>query len=328
MPGDSDDDGYSDMVELSEDTDPFNASSKPIDFDADLIPDSIDPDDDNDGANDFNDIFPRDVSEREDTDGDGVGDNADNDDDNDGYSDVVEVSENSDSLNPFSKPLDSDGDLIPDSTDPDDDDDGVPDTEDVFSLDAAESSDFDRDGMGDNADLDKDNDHVLDATDVFPLNAAESMDTDGDGLGDHSDPDNDGDGINNSEDAFSLDRNRSVEPGRNDSNAGSGDLAHDSTAASPSDRIDRVASPNTDERTRANPTSNGPDGVAEEQGILPPDTPERIDPDGDGIGNDQDSDERNPLFSEDDRYPTQLTGSRAFGCQLIVEREREDHDAM
>jgi hypothetical protein len=58
------------------------------DFDADGAPDSIDPDDDNDGFADASDVFPRDVDEWLDTDGDGLGNNADTDDDNDGVADI------------------------------------------------------------------------------------------------------------------------------------------------------------------------------------------------------------------------------------------------
>ena len=41
--------------------------------------------------------------------------------------------------------------------------------------------------MGNNADPDDDNDTVLDVDDVFPLDASESSDSDGDGVGDNSD---------------------------------------------------------------------------------------------------------------------------------------------
>ena len=47
--------------------------------------------------------------------------------------------------------------------------------------------DTDSDGMGNNADPDDDNDTVLDVDDVFPLDASESSDSDGDGVGDNSD---------------------------------------------------------------------------------------------------------------------------------------------
>ncbi|MGB7304480.1 MAG: RICIN domain-containing protein [Burkholderiaceae bacterium] len=61
------------------------------DTDGDGIPDVTDPDDDNDGVDDFNDAFPLDASESVDTDGDGTGNNADTDDDNDGVPDTVDL---------------------------------------------------------------------------------------------------------------------------------------------------------------------------------------------------------------------------------------------
>ena len=60
------------------------------DFDDDGLPDSTDPDDDNDGMNDEDDAFPYDASETTDTDGDGIGNNADADDDGDGVADEVD----------------------------------------------------------------------------------------------------------------------------------------------------------------------------------------------------------------------------------------------
>ena len=60
------------------------------DCDNDGIPNNSDPDDDNDGILDENDIFPCDPSQFADTDGDGIGDGDDIDDDNDGILDIYE----------------------------------------------------------------------------------------------------------------------------------------------------------------------------------------------------------------------------------------------
>ena len=58
------------------------------------------------------------------------------------------------------------------------------------------SSDNDNDGCRDSdEDLDDDNDGVLDSDDVFPLDASESTDTDNDGIGNTADTDDDNDGI-------------------------------------------------------------------------------------------------------------------------------------
>ncbi len=142
---DSDDDGYKDGDELTENqSDPLDADSTP--------PDNNDADDDNDGVPDISDAFPLDPTESVDTDGDGIGDNADPDDDNDGYSDEDELTESqSDPLDADSTPPDNDGDKVSDLNDADDDNDGMPDTwENEHSLnsfvdDAAQ--DYDGDGQ-------------------------------------------------------------------------------------------------------------------------------------------------------------------------------------
>ena len=58
------------------------------DHDGDLITDSSDKDDDNDGTEDYYDAFPYDDTEIADNDGDGLGDNQDSDDDNDNIADA------------------------------------------------------------------------------------------------------------------------------------------------------------------------------------------------------------------------------------------------
>ncbi|SVD69744.1 uncharacterized protein METZ01_LOCUS422598, partial [marine metagenome] len=105
------------------------------DYDWDGEADILDTDDDNDGINDDDDLFPLDETEWEDSDGDGTGNNADMDDDND----------------------------------------GVIDTEDDLPLDASETLDTDGDGTGNNADTDDDGDGVLDGDDPYPLNAPPTL---------------------------------------------------------------------------------------------------------------------------------------------------------
>ena len=127
---DDDNDGQTDADEVSCGSDPMNAASLGADNDSDNLPDCVDPDDDNDGVDDDNDAFPFDPTESSDNDGDGTGDNADVDDDNDGQTDADEVSCGSDPLDAASISTDGDGDNVPDCVDPDDDGDGVDDNDD------------------------------------------------------------------------------------------------------------------------------------------------------------------------------------------------------
>ncbi len=149
------------------------ATGVEVDTDGDGLPDSQDPDDDNDGVPDESDAFPLDPTESADTDGDGVGDNADA-----FPTDPTET-------------VDSDGDGVGDNadafpTDPtetvDSDGDGVGDNADVFPSDPTESADTDADGVGDN-------------TDAFPIDPSETIDTDADGTGNNADIDDDNDGL-------------------------------------------------------------------------------------------------------------------------------------
>ena len=81
---DDDNDQYLDQDEIDCLTDPFDSASTPDDFDKDLIPDCIDPNDDNDSCPDTEDEFPLDPEFCQDTDGDGIDDRFDFDSDNDG----------------------------------------------------------------------------------------------------------------------------------------------------------------------------------------------------------------------------------------------------
>ncbi len=83
-------------------------------------------DTDGDGYADCDDAFPTDPDEWLDSDGDLIGNNADPDDDNDGYTDEEELNRDSNPLDPDSMP-DFDGDGIDDRNDPDNDNDGFDD---------------------------------------------------------------------------------------------------------------------------------------------------------------------------------------------------------
>jgi hypothetical protein len=84
---DNDEDG----IPNSEDNCPTISNTDQEDNDLDGLGDACDKDDDNDGVDDTEDLFPMDPSEWDDWDEDGVGDNADPDDDNDGVSDENEA---------------------------------------------------------------------------------------------------------------------------------------------------------------------------------------------------------------------------------------------
>jgi len=88
---DSDGDGYSDVDEEANQTDPHNETSMPADYDGDFVSDLNDKDDDGDGVFDSEDELPFNPAEWKDTDGDGIGNNSDDDDDNDGLFDINEL---------------------------------------------------------------------------------------------------------------------------------------------------------------------------------------------------------------------------------------------
>ena len=197
-----------------------------LDTDADGLGNKCDLDDDGDGVNDDQDIFPLDSSENLDTDNDGIGNNADDDNDNDGVNDV----EDAFPLNP-SESIDTDSDGTGNNADLDDDGDRILDDMDAFPLDPSESVDTDNDGIGNNADDDDDNDGVNDVEDAFPLNPSESIDTDSDGTGNNADLDDDGDGVPDEQDEFPLLNTESEDSNNN----GIGDNYEDRAALVASD---------------------------------------------------------------------------------------------
>ena len=182
---DSDGDGFSNIRELEDGSDPIGRNG---DYDADGTPDTVDLDDDNDGVADSVDAFPYNSNETVDTDQDGIGNNSDPDDDNDGVDDGLDsFPRNS------AESVDTDGDGIGNNADTDDDNDGIADANDINPLDANSAFDTDGDGIGDAIDTDDDNDGVNDINDRFPLDDAETLDTDNDGIGNNADTDDDND---------------------------------------------------------------------------------------------------------------------------------------
>jgi len=145
-----------------------------VDFDADGLCDSGDPDDDNDGIMDTMDSAPFDSFLCGDFDADGC-------------EDCV-----SGSYSPGADGLDTDADGLCDLGDPDDDGDGVADALDSAPLNAFVCGDSDGDGCDDCS------------SGLVDL-ANDGTDTDGDGLCDLGDPDDDGDGVADAEDSAPLD---------------------------------------------------------------------------------------------------------------------------
>lgn len=218
---DSDGDGFSNIRELEDGSDPAGRNG---DYDGDGIPDSVDSDDDNDGVADGNDAFPYNASETVDTDLDGIGNNNDPDDDNDGVDD---------NLDRFPRDnaewVDTDNDGIGNNADTDDDNDGISDANDINPLDPQSAFDTDGDGIGDALDTDDDNDGVEDSIDRFPLDDSESLDTDSDGIGNNADTDDDNDDTHDLADPQPLNANIT---GREDSD---GDGVRDLEDAFPTD---------------------------------------------------------------------------------------------
>ena len=85
---DDDNDGQTDIHEMDCGSDPLDYNSLSPDYDLDGIPDCVDPDIDGDGCLNYEDVFPYNPLECEDSDGDGLGDNEDPDDNNDGCEDT------------------------------------------------------------------------------------------------------------------------------------------------------------------------------------------------------------------------------------------------
>ena len=292
------------LIELSEELE--NGGNLDTDFDG--CYNIEDTDDDGDGVEDINDVFPRDPSESADSDADGVGDNADafpdnanewNDTDGDGVGDNVDAF-------PIDsgESADSDNDSFGDNLDAfpqdptewlDSDGDGVGDNSDVFPEDSTEWNDTDNDSYGDNSDafpeddtewLDTDGDGVGDNSDVFIYDMGEWLDTDGDGVGDNSDVfpedstewmDSDGDGYGNTIDAFPGDINEWLDS--------DGDSYGDNNDVFPEDATEWL-------------DSDG-DSYGDNNDAFPEDATEWLDSDGDGVGDNNDAYPNDPDKNEE-----------------------------
>jgi hypothetical protein len=156
------------------------------DSDHDRIPNTEDPDNDNDNVSNETDAFPLDPKEQYDTDGDSKGDNADTDDDNDGVPDAQDGMP----LDP-NETLDTDKDGLGNNIDSDDDGDKLSDAEELKTGTDPINSDTDGDEMNDK-------------TDAFPLDPEEQLDTDHDEIGNNTDPNDDNDPLPDTSDPFPL----------------------------------------------------------------------------------------------------------------------------
>jgi hypothetical protein len=186
----------------------------PLDTDADGYGDACDPDDDNDGELDEQDLcrmVPN--PDQLDTDLDGRGDACDTDDDNDGLSDSKEQE-----LGSSTTRADTDFDGIPDG-------DGAQALDNCILVSNTDQRDRDQDRIGDACDNDDDNDGVLDVNDNCVLFAnPDQLNTDADGFGDTCDLDDDNDGVLDERDNCALLAN--ADQGDNDLD-GSGNACDD-----------------------------------------------------------------------------------------------------
>jgi parallel beta-helix repeat protein len=313
---DIDNDGWSNEIEEECESDPYNASSYPMDTDNDTIPDALDPDidgdgylnehddlpydeteyldtdgdgtgnnadddDDNDGTVDTEDAFPLDPEEWNDMDNDGTGDNSDWDIDGDGWSNEVEVAAGS---NPYlfeDTPSDIDEDDIADIYDEDIDGDGYPNSQDDFPFDPNEWKDSDDDGTGDESDTDIDGDGVDNDEDEYPTDPDEWADTDGDGTGDNADPDADGDGLPDDVDGDGIDNDE------DDDIDGDGvDNDDDDFPNNPNEDTDTDGDGKGDNFDQDDDGDDYPDTNDD----FPLDKDEHLDSDNDGIGDGTDDD--------------------------------------
>lgn len=246
----------------------------------------------------------------------------DTDDDNDGWDDVDEGTCGTDPLDSNDVPSDSngngvcdategddfDGDGIPNDDDPDDDNDGYDDIYDAFPLDPTEWDDTDGDGIGSNTDTDDDGDGWSDSDEADCLTDSGSPlsvpdDNDGDGACDIMDIDDDNDGYEDENDCAPFDSNISIldcdgvcgGPSMIDACGVCG--GDDSTCS------DCAGVPNGDavidecgicigsgDQTSCVIDSDG-DGVDDDSDVFPNDSEEWSDFDGDGIGDNADTDD-------------------------------------
>ena len=253
----------------------------------------------------------------------------DTDDDNDGWSDVDENSCGTDPLDSNDIPSDSngngvcdaiegddfDGDGIPNDSDPDDDNDGYDDDYDAFPLDPTEWDDADGDGIGSNTDTDDDGDGWSDLEEADCLTDASSAfsvpeDYDGDWVCDIVDVDDDNDGVDDDYDCAPYDASISSLDCNGVCGGGSSLDACGVCDGDNSACADCAGIPNGDAVIDAcgvctnDPSSCGidtdEDGVDDDDDAFPDDSTEWADTDGDGVGDNADTDDDDDGWSDQD----------------------------
>ena len=308
---DDDDDGHSDAYEVACGSDPLLATDMPTDNEADGVCDALDPDDDNDGVNDTDDLWPYDSTEWSDADGDGEGDNRDMDDDNDGWWDSCDQSawlaaQNSstiEGLNYFPSQTGGIASTCPDNTD-------------AFPNDGTEWVDTDGDGVGNNADIDDDGqisgnaeapgnndwtDAEEEACGTDPLDPTSvPADNDGDYICDIVDTDDDNDGVPDSLDAFPTDETEAADNDGDglgeavdddDDNDGWTDVDEASCLTDPLNTMEVPTDNDRDGECDLVDGDDDNDGVIDLDDAFPNNPLEREDSDGDGIGDNSDNDD-------------------------------------
>ena len=257
------------------------------------------------------DQFPLDETEWFDSDYDNIGDNEDPNDDHDGLSDKREIELGTDpfywdsDFDNFSDdrdqmPLDSsarwdtDGDGIPDERWTDTNDDGFIDLyyggQDGYPVDV--DPDADGDGLTNIYEdevsktnrwsFDTDKDGFGDGEDAFPLYNLESLDTDSDGIGNNSDLDDDNDGYSDRDEIFSKTNTLS------------------STSYPLVDEDEDFVSDLFESQigTIVGKNDTDGDGIIDGYDAFPTNAFEWFDTDGDGIGNNEDSNDDNDYLED------------------------------
>lgn len=151
---------------------------------------------------------------------------------------------------------------------------------------------------------DFDNDGFMDNEDTFPLHSDEHQDTDTDNVGNNFDNDDDNDGIVDELDLFPL---NATEWADNDTDG----LGDTSDLDDDNDGVNDWFDSYPKDPSRSTNDTDG-DGVPDSSDVFPLDATESVDTDGDGIGNNADTDDDGDgVPDSSDAYPLDSTKSAA-----------------